>query len=495
LIAVLASLLIYVGLRCYLLSITHDEALTYLWHVRGAWLDIVLFRTPGLPDNNHLLFTLLAKLCTLAFGGSEFALRLPSLASFAAYLVSVWLILRRFAGEIVAVFATILAAGNPYIVDMMSVARGYGLGIALSVIGLYFSVRSLDVEAPAHRPSWDNGIAATAFALAALTNLSFLLLYVANALMSLVLAWLSQSSDPLSRLRAVFRHALPMLPSLALLGVLIIPIRAFQRQGLLQTESAPSFFEGTVKTLVSGSLRLGAPDSWVVDVSGLAACVLMIFAFGLSIYGMRNHAPRAIRLLKCKALFFMSGLVLVVSVLSILQHHLLGVSYLSGRRAVFFIPAFFVVSVLLLVNADLLGALAQRLLAWSAAAAGVALLVLSLSAMNLDYIRDWRYDSYSKEAMMRLQDEVRERGLADGSKSMGIDWVFEPSLNYYRERLKMNWLAPLDRSGPAGRHDFYYVFKSEWPNLARQVGAFHVIGEDDGAGTILVAAAPLQPGQ
>jgi len=489
--AILASLLIYVGLRCSLLSITHDEALTYLWHVRGAWLDIILFRTPGLPDNNHLLFTLLAKLCTLAFGGGEFALRLPSLASFAAYFVSIWLILRRFASETVALFATTLAAANPYIVDMMSVARGYGLGMALSMIALYFSLRSLDEEASARRRSSDCGIAAVGFALAALTNLSFLLLYVASALMSAVLAWLGQSSPSLSRIRAVLRHELPMLPSLALLALLIIPIRAFQRRGLLETESTPSFLEGTVKTLVSGSLRLEAPGSWVVDASSLAACLLVVVALGLSIYGMQ----RAIASPRCKALLFVAGLIFVASLLSVLQHYLLGVSYLSGRRAVFFIPAFFVVSALLLVNADLLGVRAQRLLVWPAALAGVALLALFVAAMNLEYIRDWRYDSYSKEAMMRLKDEVDARQLADGSKSMGIDWVFEPSLNYYRERLSMNWLAPLDRSGPGGRHDFYYVFKSEWPDLARQAGAFHVIAEDDGAGTILVSAAPARPSQ
>jgi len=69
----------YVAMRTATVAITHDEALTYAWHVTGGWRDIVLFRTAGLPDNNHVLFTLLCKISVLLFGVSELTLRLPAI--------------------------------------------------------------------------------------------------------------------------------------------------------------------------------------------------------------------------------------------------------------------------------------------------------------------------------------------------------------------------------------------------------------------------------
>src|SRR5215470_14094979 len=72
-------LVAYDALRCGTLSITHDEALTYAWHVTGTIPDIVQFDTPGNPANNHRLFTLLAKASVFLFGDGEAALRLPTL--------------------------------------------------------------------------------------------------------------------------------------------------------------------------------------------------------------------------------------------------------------------------------------------------------------------------------------------------------------------------------------------------------------------------------
>ena len=148
LVLICALLVAYDALRCWRMSITHDEALTYAWHVTGRINDILRFTTPGLPDNNHLLFTLLCKLSVALFGDSELALRAPSLLAYALFCAAAAAILmRHLRGPLLMLFL-LLAALNPYVVDMMSIARGYGLGIALTTAGAYCLLRDAEIEAP-----------------------------------------------------------------------------------------------------------------------------------------------------------------------------------------------------------------------------------------------------------------------------------------------------------------------------------------------------------
>ncbi len=58
-------------------SITYDEACTYIQFVRGSWWNTVT----QYSANNHVLFTLLAKLSTDTLGVTELTLRLPTLLS------------------------------------------------------------------------------------------------------------------------------------------------------------------------------------------------------------------------------------------------------------------------------------------------------------------------------------------------------------------------------------------------------------------------------
>src|SRR6266481_2121218 len=74
--------------RAWTQSITYDEAYTYEFYVSGP-VSGILTNTGA---NNHVLFSLLAKATTTAFGPSELSLRLPSVAAGAIYLVGIFLL-------------------------------------------------------------------------------------------------------------------------------------------------------------------------------------------------------------------------------------------------------------------------------------------------------------------------------------------------------------------------------------------------------------------
>src|SRR5512138_12440 len=67
-------------------SITIDEAFTYLEYVSQSWSSVFLKMNEA---NNHVLFSALARLSVLAFGASEFSLRLPSVLASALFLYCV----------------------------------------------------------------------------------------------------------------------------------------------------------------------------------------------------------------------------------------------------------------------------------------------------------------------------------------------------------------------------------------------------------------------
>ena len=110
-------------------SFTIDEAHTYNEYIRLGWDEIF----NGYFDaNNHILYTVLARLSMLTFGLSEFTLRLPALAAAALFLWS----LARLTAQLVpstpfSVLTFLVVAANPVTLDFMAAARGYGPSLAL----------------------------------------------------------------------------------------------------------------------------------------------------------------------------------------------------------------------------------------------------------------------------------------------------------------------------------------------------------------------------
>ena len=135
-----AALLSYAALRAAKLSFTFDEAATYI-----SYLSSGLFNALDFTDaNNHVLYTLLARLFSAIGGSSELVLRLPSLFGFALYLLFSWALLSRFFGGLAALAGFLIVNLNPFVLDFFSVGRGYGLALGFEMAALYFFLVFLD---------------------------------------------------------------------------------------------------------------------------------------------------------------------------------------------------------------------------------------------------------------------------------------------------------------------------------------------------------------
>jgi hypothetical protein len=68
----------------------------------------------------------------------------------------------------------------------------------------------------------------------------------------------------------------------------------------------------------------------------------------------------------------------------------------------------------------------------------------------------WRYDADNPRMLDDLDRARRERGFARPVR-LGITWLMEPSINYYRVHRRLDWLLPVTRSGLADRNpDFCF---------------------------------------
>ncbi len=124
--------------RALTLAVTVDEAYTYTQFVSRP----LLAAAADYDANNHVLYTLLAKTATTAFGPSDLTLRLPALAGAALFHVSLYRLLLGLAGP------------------------GWWLPLAFFTLGL-----SLLLDPPS---GWGRRLAGIALGLCAAANFTFL---------------------------------------------------------------------------------------------------------------------------------------------------------------------------------------------------------------------------------------------------------------------------------------------------------------------------------
>ncbi|MGZ6971828.1 MAG: hypothetical protein ACXVID_09205, partial [Thermoanaerobaculia bacterium] len=138
-----ALFLSYTVIRAVRVPLTCDEAFTGNFWVDPGPLAALTFDGP-VRSNNHLLNSLLAGACQAVFGRTPFALRIPNLIAHAVFLVVSWRLLSRVAGKGVALAGFALLNGNPLLLELFGLARGYGLALGFVAPALLYAVRALE---------------------------------------------------------------------------------------------------------------------------------------------------------------------------------------------------------------------------------------------------------------------------------------------------------------------------------------------------------------
>jgi hypothetical protein len=443
--------LVYTTLRAYLMSITWDEAATYIEYVRNG--KIILNTYDFMSANNHILNTFLMVVFTKAFGVSEFVMRIPSLMAHVLFLFYSLLLLKNLGNKWLVIAAFIIVNANPYLLDFFSVARGYGLSIGLMMTSIYyfylFHVRE-EKGRYATITIFTGGVAV----IANFVLLNYcLVVFGLIVLLSIYFSSLSDKSSLDKAKSAIRMLAVPTLLMLILL-LFVIPITMQLKDvGALFFGGEEGFWKSTVNTIIDRSFyELGYNylfqrlTKWFIIIVLISATVLVVFRF------LKKK-------MESIALFLMSLLLLIglCSLSTVIQRFVFGTPYLLDRTALFLMVLFSLIFVFFI------GVLAKekKSFMWISCISAIPVLIHLFWAFNLTYVLEWKPDADTKEMLEDL-DKIKKIPKGKETISIGMPLIFEASTNYYRERNNLFWINTASRfDSRIKMNDYFFLTPKE----------------------------------
>lgn len=423
--------------RAHLQSVTVDEADSYLSFVAPGWPAVL---EPG--SANHVLNTLLTWIVTSTLGLSHLTLRAPALLGAGLY-VSASLGLCATISPRPSIRWPLFAClvFNPFVMDYMVAARGYGLALGL----LMAAVWALAYARP--------GVASACAGLSFCANFSFAYVAAGLILVSAVSGWRSSRDwrTPLACLLA------GVAPPLVLCG-----------WTLWRWPSGELFYGATHLGEMWASIALATFDEWnpLVLPRSLAPALealrsalawllaaTTVWQTGRVVW---TRQPLGLGLAVAGVIAFVGHW---------LQFRLAGIPLPLERTGIFFVPL-----ALLLIG---IGAALPTTSRPAVISRVAGITVLSLSALyfvgclRLSYFREWRFDAEVKTAFVALARYQGQRPLRD----VGADWRYSDTLNFYRVCLHHPELGPFGAGEPlAPGRSAYVLYAPAARELIRSEG-------------------------
>jgi len=472
------SLLGVNGYRAATQSITIDEAYSYNQFVSKPASRMLEFYDAA----NHVLYTFLAKACVSMFGLSEFTLRLPSVLAGVVYFLAAILLSRLlFENPLWQLASVALLTLNPYVLDYLSMARGYGLALSFFLLGFWRLARGCG----SIRASWGRQfIAGVLFGLAVASNLTLLypVVGVLAAYFSITVIANRLSSSSSGVFSVLFKPN-----ALLILGVFIptaATLPAFKAASIGNFYVGESLLREGVRSLIDACFAykmtllihaLGWLPNYYMKLLPAAVVAVVAVSAGLAVTavvrkrGPAEHPP----LRRDQVLVCLTGLTILATFVAVVcSHHLFGVPWPVRRTGLYWIPLVTLACLQLLYYVRSVGGAAGLLSVFGGIVIPLSVAQFVLS-FNAGYYTDYRQDAGSK----RIFDLICSRpGAGDGRPvTVGAAWYFQDELEFYRQAHEAPWLEVAERGKLACCYDYYVMKKADFPQLCpNQLTAIYV---------------------
>ncbi|MBK6983252.1 MAG: hypothetical protein IPH32_00160 [Bacteroidetes bacterium] len=428
-------------------SFTHDESYTYTHYVHQGFMDIISYKTPY--TNNHILNTVLMKYCEFLFSSSELSLRLPNILAFILYSIFTVLLLYKYIPKLMFPFYLLMLL-NPHLLDFFALARGYGLSIGFLVMSLYYLSLYFTSKQNRHLILFNVG----AF-LAVMSNFSLLNYYVAALIVYNIVSYVVLKIDSTSNKYHFYKQNKINIVSVILSGmVLYEPLRRISKMSLLDFGGKNGFMEDTVSTAIySFFYEMYVTHFWetifkifIVSVVVLTLIIILKAVVQRNITFFKAHI----------SLVLINLILLVIVAITIAQHLILGNDYYIHRFALFFYPIFILNFTFLLNYFFQLS---------KTTSVSISYLCASLALFNIyinhntAFYKDWKIDSDVKSMMQNLVLEHEK--YPNKNIRLGINWLFEPGVNFYRYTWHLKWLNQAHRRGISKYDDYFYILNTD----------------------------------
>ena len=430
-------------------SFTIDEAFSYNRFIKPTMAQ-AWFRYDA---NHHVLLALLARASAQLLGPSEFSLRLPVLAGGAIYLFAAIPLLRRFLPQGPLFLLTYCALTlNPFLLDFLSAARGYGLALGLFVAGLLCATWE-----GWHR-TWLLLCAGICFGLAISANLVFAI-PVAAAIAAYGISQL------MARKPVVLPLAELSVPTIATAAaILTVPMHAFQSKML-------NYGSDTLREMIASLLRFSfRHHDWFGESAFEQSepALVMVIAILSLVLAVAAFTNRPLLPASRMLMLTFSCTVLVIA----LFHFATGLKYPYGRTGIYLPP--------LLVLA--LAAFAHAVPSRSIRVMTVALFAFSTAAFlcqwNTRVYSEWAFDSGTRRNLEFIAQRPNS-----GPVRLGATWLLAETINFYRDAYRMTWLPPVSRNKISQDSTYYILLPEDAYLIAER--HLRILREDPGSGQIV----------
>jgi len=453
---------IYTILRAWYLPIAHDEANSYFEWVSASLRDILLYNSFELP-NNHLLNTLLIKIFVYFFGLSEFVIRIPALIGHALYLVGIYKTLKLFLKDGLVVVGLCVLIFNPFMLQMFAMGRGYALSLGFSSIGTYYLLRYIKelylprtMENSSKEESLHIGWSFLMFALATMSSFSFFHIYLS------AFVWLA--GHEIATKRSRWKLITSIFPSfLLLISTCLLPvIKIYIFHPRIAELGEKGLWANTVLSLISKTLYHQTYSlPWLPQSIQFFIIGVIILAVVLAMIRLRlkdNVLQQTLILLRCVGAWLMICCLIIIG-----EGGMLKFGYSSGRTAIYFIPLFYLLFLLVIQCLALLGKEIKQI------RIGIYCFVILFSVIstahfaycaNLKHCYGIQaYCESSRDVIKYLMQSHKMEHLQSQSVSIGTHRDFTPMLNFYMTKYNVQWLKPLPYYHDL-RDNFDYYFLS-----------------------------------
>ncbi len=436
--------------KAQVISFTHDEGYTYTHYVHEPFMDILSLKDGF--TNNHIFNSILIKYTEMVFGSSELALRSPNILAAIIYMFYCCLLFYKRTPVLGSLFLIMMVA-NTYLLDFFGLARGYGLSIAFMTMAFYHLCSYFD-----KRKNKDMILFNLAAIFAYLSNLTLLYFYIAALISFYAFNYLQTkikkavAGNDLSIKKVNWINVISVILSAMLL---FEPLRRLLKGTVLDFGGKNGFVEDTIKTLVYGLFYETRHTEADIVFINLIIVALFLFIFVLVFWHIANSNKEFI--LRFPGFVLVHFILFLLVAFSLTQHAVLKSDFFIWRFALFLYPLFMLNLVFFIQYVYESGLKKESFLVTAVIA--TLLIVLVIKNINFKYTIEWKYEAGTKDAMKALVVDHQKQ--AHENVELGINWIFEPATNFYRETWKLDWLKKTTREGIHKEYKYYFVFKTD----------------------------------
>lgn len=154
-----------------------------------------------------------------------------------------------------------------------------------------------------------------------------------------------------------------------------------------------------------------------------------------------------------KQLMTISSMIFILFAL-INIHHLTGTLFIVNRAAIFFVPLFALLIVLLWNDSVAISLKYSQVINTFFVVVVIIFCANFIMSINLNHTLNWKFEADLGNVMNEI--------CADGAnlsnqKSIGSTWFYDTGINFYRVKYNLTWLRPATRDSPDGIYDYYLV--------------------------------------